>query len=106
MKVIRGMQGASLIELMVQAFIIMTIAPVIVCCLLQAVTMITAIVVPWVVVGVLVIGIAVCVAAAVAAGARLRGHLPPPPAGGPDGEPILPIRRPPPLPAPGQGRER
>ena len=106
---VRDVHGRSPSEAIIELFIIISVAPLIVCCIVQAVTLIAAIVLPWVAITVMVIGVVACVAALFAAGGRNRPRLPPPPgpAGGVGGdmEPVLPIRRPPGLPAPGQGRE-
>lgn len=103
---IRDAHGRSPIEAMIEMFIIITVAPVIVCCIVQAISMVVAIAIPWIAMIVIVIGAAACLVAALVAGGRNRLHLPPPPGpadgGGGDAEPVLPIRRPPALPAPGR----
>jgi hypothetical protein len=74
---------------------------------LQTISTVAAIAIPWIAVVVIAIGTMTCGAALLTVGARNRLHLPPPGplgAGGGDGEPILPIRRPPELPAPRRER--
>ena len=107
MKMISTTRGASMVELIIQMVTIMVIAPVIVCCIAQSLAMIAAIVLPWLAIIVMVIGVTTCLAAFLVAGGRNRPHLPAAPLDGVGGEgdPVLPIRRPPGLPGPGERRE-
>jgi len=102
---LREMRGRSAIETVIELFIIITVAPVIVCCLVQGITTIAAIAVPWLAVTLIVIGVATCFAAVLAAYRGAPRNMGPPPDGG---VPLLPpIRRPPGIPGPqepGRGR--
>ena len=102
---VRDTHGRSVIEVIVEMFIIMVLAPVIVCCLVQGITTIAAIALPWVAVTLIAIGVAACFAAVLAAYRGAPRDMGPPPGGG---VPLLPpIRRPPGIPGPqGERRER
>lgn len=102
---LRDARGRSLIEALIEMVVILVLAPVIVCCVVQGITTITAIAVPWLAVTLIVIGVAACFAAVLAAYRGAPRDLGPPPGGG---LPLLPpIRRPPGIPGPqGEGRER
>jgi hypothetical protein len=103
--IIRDARGRSLIEVVVEMFIIVAVAPVIVCCIVQGITAVVAMVLPWVALTLIIIGVIACLAALLAAHRGAPRELGPPPGGG---VPLLPpIRRPPgiPGPPPGHGRE-
>ena len=68
---VRDVHGRSPIETIIEMFIIITVAPVIVCCIVQAVTIVAAIALPWVAITVMVIGVVACMAALFAASAFL-----------------------------------
>ena len=102
---VRNCRGRIGLEALIEFLVVIAVVPPLVCCALQAALTVVAIVVPWVVLGVVAIGVAACLAAALVlrnGGAR---HMPPV---APGGGPVLPpIRRPAALPAPGRdGRER
>ena len=102
-------RGRTAIEAIIEMVVIIAVAPAIVCCVVQAVTMIAAIALPWAALTVIVVGVTACLAAVFVAGGAHGPHLRPRgPAGGGDGdnEPVLPIRRPPALPGPGERHER
>jgi len=105
MMALRDAHGRSLIEALIEMFIILVLAPAIVCCVVQGITTIAAIALPWLAVTLIVIGVAACFAAVLAAYRGAPRDLGPPPGGG---VPLLPpIRRPPGIPGPpGEGRER
>ena len=102
---VRYAHGRSLIEVIIEMFMIMVLAPVIVCCIVQGITTIAAIALPWLAVTLIAIGVAACFAAVLAAYRGAPRDLGPPPGGG---VPLLPpIRRPPGIPGPqGEGRGR
>lgn len=102
---LRDARGRSLVEVLIEMFILLVLAPVIVGCIVQGITTIVAIVVPWLAVTLIVIGVAACFAAVLAAYRGAPRDMGPPPGGG---VPLLPpIRRPPGIPGPqGEGRER
>lgn len=102
---LRDARGRSIVEVLIEMFILLVLAPVIVCCIVQGITTIAAIVVPWLAVTLIVIGVAACFGAVLAAYRGGPRDMGPPPGGG---IPLLPpIRRPPGIPGPqGDGRER
>ena len=102
---LRDTGGRSLIEVIIEMVVILALAPVIVCCVVQGITTIAAIALPWLAVTLIVIGVAACFAAVLAAYRGAPRDMGPPPGGG---VPLLPpIRRPPAIPGPqGEGRER
>lgn len=105
MDLVRNCGGRVSIESLLEVLVVIAVVPPLVCCALQAALTVIAIVVPWVVLGVVAIGVAACLAAGLALrNGRPRHMLPIPPGGGPV---LPPIRRPPALPAPvREGRER
>jgi len=102
----RDAHGRSLIEVLIEMVVILVLAPAIVCCIVQGITTIAAIALPWVAITLIVIGAGACFAAVLASYRGAPRHYGPPPGGG--GLPLLPpIRRPPGIPGPnGHGRER
>lgn len=97
---VRGLdaRGRSAIEVLVEAFIILALAPALVCCVVQGITAIAAIAVPWLAVTLIMIGVAACFAAVLAAYRGAPREMGPPPGGG---VPMLPpVRRPAGIPGP------
>jgi len=89
---LRNEHGRSTLEMIIEMFVIITVAPLIVCCIVQGITTLTAIVLPWLVVALSVIGVAAALAVAFSARRGIGGVEAPPPDGG---APLLPpIRRP------------
>ena len=105
MSALRSGRGRSTLEVIVEMFVILTLAPVVVCCVLQGITSIAAIALPWVAITLIVIGVGACLAAVLASYRSAPRDFGPPPGGG---VPLLPpVRRPPGVPGPdGDGRER
>jgi hypothetical protein len=90
---IRDTRGRSLVEVIIEMFIILVLAPVIVCCIVQGITTIAAMALPWVAIVLIAIGVAACFAAVLASYRGGPRALGPPPGGG---VPMLPpVRRPP-----------
>ena len=102
---LRDTRGRSLIEVIIEMVVILALAPVIVCCIVQGITTIAAIAFPWAAIALIVIGVAACFAAVLASYRGAPRDFGPPPGGG---VPLLPpLRRPPGIPGPnGNGRER
>ena len=102
---VRDTSGRSLIEALIELVIVLAVAPVVVCCIVQGVTNIAAIAFPWVAITLIVIGVGACVAAMLTSYRGAPRDNAPPPGGG---VPLLPpVRRPPGIPGPnGNGRER
>jgi len=100
-----GTRGRSLVEVLIEMVIIVVLAPAIVCCIVQGITTIAAIALPWLAVTLIVIGLAACFAAVLTAYRGTPRNMAPPPDAG---VPLLPpIRRPPGIPGPQeQGRGR
>jgi hypothetical protein len=95
-------RGRSLVEVIAEMFIILVLAPAIVCCIVQGITTIAAIALPLVAIVLIAIGVAACFAAVLASYRGGPRHLGPPPGGG---VPMLPpIRRPPGVPGPREER--
>ena len=102
MILVRDAHGRSLIEALIEMFIIMVLAPVIVCCIVQGITTVAAIALPWLTVTLIVIGVAACFAAVLAAYRGAPRDIGPPPGGV---VPLLPpVRRPPGIPGPPEQR--
>jgi hypothetical protein len=101
----RDTHGSSPIETFIEMVVILALAPVIVSCIVQGIITIVAIALPWLAVTLIVIGVAACFAAVLAAHRGAPRNMGPPPGGG---VPLLPpLRRPPGIPGPpGEGRER
>jgi hypothetical protein len=100
-----GTRGRSLVEVLIEMAIIVVLAPAIVCCIVQGITTIAAIALPWLAVTLIVIGLAACFAAVLTSYRGTPSNMAPSPDAG---VPLLPpIRRPPGIPSPQeQGRGR
>lgn len=102
---VRDTSGRSLIEVLIEMVVVLALAPVVVCCVVQGITTIAAIAFPWVAITLIVIGVGACFAALLGSYRGAPRDYGPPPGGG---VPLLPpVRRPPGIPGPnGNGRER
>jgi len=102
---VRGAHGRSLIEVLIEMVVVLALAPVVVCCIVQGITSIAAIAFPWAAITLIVIGVGACFAAFLASYRGAPRDYGPPPGGG---VPLLPpVRRPPGIAGPnGNGLER
>lgn len=102
---VRDNSGRSLIEVLIEMVVILALAPVVVCCVVQGITSIAAIAFPWAAITLIVIGVGACCAAVLASYRGAPRDYGPPPGGG---VPLLPpVRRPAGIAGPnGNGRER
>jgi hypothetical protein len=87
-----GSDGRSLIEVVIEMIVVLAVAPVVVCCLVQGITNVVVIAFPWVAITLIVIGVGACVAAVLASYRGAPRDYGPPPDGG---VPLMPpLRRP------------